>query len=590
MKRKETNAVISFLGGASNIGASCILVEVDYTKILIDAGIKIEAKSPLPDLSMLNNKKIDAILLSHAHLDHSGALPIIKESFPAAPIYATPPTIDIIRILLYDTIKISEKEGEIPLYTIKQLDNLFDKIIPINFYQPFKINDIEVTFLPASHIIGASMIHLSTSAGNILYTGDYSVTVQNTVPSLSLPSLPVDCIITEATYGARLHENRSIAELRLINKIKEIIQDDGIVLIPCFAIGRAQEILLTLLKAFNQRNLPKVPVYVDGMVKNVCNVYKNHEFYVTRWLAKEIKKVSNPFFQSTIQPVLSAKERNKIVSQQPAIIIASSGMLKGGASVYYAKLVAQYENNAILITGYQDEESPGKVLLNLADKTDNKILNLDGKDIEIKCKIEKYSLSAHADKLQIISFIESIKPNKIILIHGDEEAKLQLSDALSSYENIRAYDGLIVEFSAKKTKRKEKIIKFPNSIDRTNLQHLKTLLGSSIDKPLPAREIAKKIFGELTNPKLINILADWLESLKLVKRDDKNRTMLWILPQVEEYKLDEEIQLKKDNPKGRLMEMCMQLKLESPKIKINTFALSYSEKQIIAYNPNLCLQ
>jgi len=564
---------ISFLGGASKIGASCSLIEIGSTKLIIDAGIKLEGKACLPDLSLLNDKSIDAVLLTHAHLDHSGALPVISESFPAVPIYATPPTKDIVQILLYDSIKImaSEREGEIPLYGIKQIQNLFERMQPINFYHTFSIKDVSITFLPASHILGASMIHLSSQAGNILFTGDFSITPQATVPALSIPSLPVDCLITESTYGARLHENRSTAEQRLISKINDIINQNGIALIPCFAVGRAQEILLILLKAFRTKQLPKVPVYVDGMVRHVCNIYKNYENYVTRWLSKEIKKAQHPFFQNNIQPVLIPKDRDKIVSEPPAIIISSSGMLNGGASVHYAKLIASDEKNAILITGYQDEESPGKILLNLTEKTDDKIINLNGEPVEFKCKIEKYGLSAHADKLQIISFIESIKPDKIILVHGDDEAKSKLADSLSEYDTTKAYDGLQLEFSLPKKHKKSKPITLPTSIDPKNIEQLRTMLGANSDKPISARDIAKRIFGQLTNPRLINMLAEWLEVIKIARRDDNNRMLLWILPPPEsqlESNSEEEL-LKKENPKGKLLEMCSRLKIEPPSIKIS---------------------
>ncbi|HPQ41601.1 MAG TPA: MBL fold metallo-hydrolase, partial [bacterium] len=241
----DTTMEISFLGGASEIGASCILLQTGHQRILIDAGIRFTTDNPLPELDQLSSKPLDAVLVTHAHSDHTGSLPLIHEAFPSTPVFMTSPTRDLVGILQRDALKLmnhSEREFEIPLYSEKQVNGMLDQTVPVRHGQRFPLGDLTVTFLPAGHILGASMIHLETPGGAILFTGDFSVSGQSTVPNLKRSGLHVDCIVTEATYGARLHSDRKLAEKRMITQIGAVLESGGKVLIPAFAIGRAQEV------------------------------------------------------------------------------------------------------------------------------------------------------------------------------------------------------------------------------------------------------------------------------------------------------------------------------------------------------------
>ncbi len=213
---------LSFLGGAGEIGASSALVQVADTSLLIDCGVRFRKGQALPDLDQLTGKKLDAILVTHAHSDHTGALPVIHEAFPATPIHLTPPTADLVAILQRDALKVmgaAEREDDVPLYTERQVEGMVEMLRPVHHDRSFTVGDVAVTYLPASHILGASMIHLATPGGNVLFSGDYSVGAQRSVPALARPALPVDLFITESTYGNRLHADRKLAEARLVQSI-----------------------------------------------------------------------------------------------------------------------------------------------------------------------------------------------------------------------------------------------------------------------------------------------------------------------------------------------------------------------------------
>ena len=253
---------------------------------------------------------------------------------------ATPPTIDLVAILLQDALRLMngpERESELPLYSERQVEQLLAAFVPVKYHQSMRIKDVEVRWLPAAHILGAAMIQLKTPAGTVLFTGDYSISAQHTVPALGRPDFQADMVISEATYGERLHEDRKAAEERLLSQIREVVARGGRVLIPAFAVGRAQEVLLILKHAQRNGTLPEVPVFVDGMVRAVCAVYGKHGAYVSRQLVHEIQRSPHAFYTDTIQPVTRPEDRKRVLATSPGIIVASSGMLAGGPSLAYRR-------------------------------------------------------------------------------------------------------------------------------------------------------------------------------------------------------------------------------------------------------------
>lgn len=417
---------VTFLGGAREVGASSILLRINGKNFLLDCGIRQGgSKDVLPNFrSIQEYGGIDAIIISHAHMDHIGALPIISKEYPGARIYMNNMTKDLTRVLLADSLKImNSRETEIPLYAELDVENMLNRVFTMNYQVDFKIFDgTNITFYPAGHIAGASCIYITSQEGSFFYSGDFSIFPQKSIDGAKIPKLRPDAAIFEATYGDKLHSNREFEEERLIDIVKSCIDVNGKMLIPAFALGRAQEVLLILKKAINNGKLKKINIYVDGMIKDINRTYKLNPLYLKGTLGKKILRGVEPFYDDNIKAVTNNEEREKIIEgKECTVIISSSGMLTGGPSQTYAEKIAAMENGYIVITGYQDEESPGRKLLNLFELEEkDRVLEINGKSIPVKCKVEKVGLSAHGDKGEIKALIDLLSPKNIFLVHGEE--------------------------------------------------------------------------------------------------------------------------------------------------------------------------
>ncbi|NRA46901.1 MAG: MBL fold metallo-hydrolase [Oligoflexales bacterium] len=550
---------LTFLGGAGAIGASSTLLQVDDTSIVVDCGVRFTKLNPLPDLDTLSNSHVDAILVTHAHSDHTGGLPVLSEAYPNAPVYMTPPTMDLVSVLQKDALKImnlDEREHDVPLYSEKQVTKLLESIRPTHMYDKIEIGPIIATFYPASHIIGASMIHIDTPYGHLLFSGDYSVTAQKTVPGLDIPKIPVDLFITESTYGDRLHSDRKTAEAKLVSTVQATVENGGKILIPAFAIGRAQEVITILKQAIANKRLQPVNIFVDGMVRSVCNVYGDHPRYVTPYIEKQSRR-GHAFYNKFIRPVM-AKDRRLVCAGDPCVIISSSGMLSGGPSAYYAEKLAGDEKNNIVITGYQDEESPGRALLNLlTDKSAERAIKVNGKLLPIMCQVSSYSLSAHADKMQMVGLIDKLSPKTVVLVHGDKRSKQAFADSLQGLDLVSATEGMTIE-----RKYPRRGLKTRPKINRTALislseggkgsYTLNEIILSAVDgdvEPKHREQLKKDILA--TGLFCFGDSAERFDSVSQIEETSSQVT-----------ELDKEII--KENPKGRLLELCMKAKIQPP--------------------------
>jgi Cft2 family RNA processing exonuclease len=425
--------IVTPLGAARGIGASCFRVQIGPYEIVMDAGTRPKGSDPLPAFELLERPNL--MLVTHAHLDHIGALPIFHRNFPDVPMICTHGTREIAHVMLTDGLKVQtaqQKEGNEDFGQVFSADDL-DRTLFTLQTQPVGVDfsplpGLTVRFIHAGHIVGAACIYMKYGNRSILYTGDYNTTSSRTAEGLKLADLPeADILITESTYGADTHPSRRSQESDLIKAIVEVVAAGGNVLIPAFALGRAQEIILAIRTSalFHSVN---VPVYVDGLVREVTDLFQN-QLDLLPAAVKNFAKTQSPFFSEKSSPRIisigSPKERPLAIAH-PSVVIASSGMLTGGASIGYAKILLERENAAIFISGYTDEESPGRFLQSLEPGAE---IELDGTPLTVRAKIQRFNLSAHADRVGITQVIHRVNPQHLILIHGSKSALHELSRA-----------------------------------------------------------------------------------------------------------------------------------------------------------------
>jgi len=454
-KRGRTRVKVEYLplGGAGEVGASCGLLRIGDRRVLIDAGMRPSARAGQdrrPALDRLIAEPPDAILVTHAHIDHTGALPLASEMVPTAPIYCTETTLLLTRLLLADSVRVMEaehlaQEGETPLYTAEVVERTLARVRPVEWGQPVTpLPDpaIVVRFLHAGHIAGAAMLLIDTPAGRVLHLGDYSVTAQRTLHGMDVQRLPqADAVITEGTYGDAIHANRKEQERALVETVARVVGRGGRALLPAFAVGRAQEVALILRAARSTGELPPVPIHLDGMVRGVCALYQAQVHDLNPRLQNYVRNARRPLFADpslAVYAVTAGRRRGLLDNPEAAIVISSSGMMTGGPAPLYARAFAADEKNAIIFSGYQDDESPGAALLRARQGT---TVALGKEDLTLQCAVERYSLSAHADAGQIEVAVARARPRVTVLVHGEPDTLRALARRIARHHPQVAVNG-----------------------------------------------------------------------------------------------------------------------------------------------------
>jgi Cft2 family RNA processing exonuclease len=425
--------IVTPLGAARGIGASCFRVQIGPYEIVMDAGTRPKGSDPLPAFELL--ERPDLMLITHAHLDHIGALPIFHRDFPDVSMISTHGTREIAHVMLTDGLKVQaarQRQGNEDFQQLFDAEDLDRTLFELQT-QPVGVDfsplpGLTVRFIHAGHIVGAACIYMQYGNRSILYTGDYNTTSSRTTEGLKLADLPqADVLITESTYGSDTHPSRRTQESDLIKAIVEVVAAGGNVLIPAFALGRAQEIILAIRTSALFRSV-NVPVYVDGLVREVTDLFQT-QLELLPASVQNFAKTQSPFFSKKASPriiSIGSPQERSVAMEHPSVIIASSGMLIGGASIFYAKTLLQRENAAVFISGYTDEESPGRFLQSLEPGNS---IELDGTPIVVRAKIQRFNLSAHADRVGITQVIHRVNPQHLILIHGSQSALHELSRA-----------------------------------------------------------------------------------------------------------------------------------------------------------------
>jgi hypothetical protein len=430
---------VTFLGATQEVGRSAILVETAETKLLLDFGLNpgrglSPNAFPRADLLGIDPEDIDAIIVTHAHLDHVGLVPyLFKYGFKGA-VYMTEATRDLVVLLLKDFLEITEREGKEPPFTLADVEKMLLHTITLKYNVVTDIApDIRLTLYNAGHILGSAIVHLHIGNGfhNIVYTGDMKFGRTRLLDRADYEFPRVDTLIMESTYGATDQPKREEAEEQLLQIIRKTYERGGKVLIPTLAVGRAQEILVILADAMRMGKIPKMPVYIEGMIHEVTAIHTMYPELLSKDLEKRIRSNENPFDFETFVRLEGREPRTEIVeSSEPAIIIATSGMLTGGPAVEYFKLMAPNPNNSMIFVNYQVEGTLGRRIRDGAREI--AFVNEQGKVEIVKVKMEVYAIegfSGHSDRTQLLDYIKHIqpKPSKIILVHGEKKAITSLA-------------------------------------------------------------------------------------------------------------------------------------------------------------------
>ncbi len=398
-----------FLGGASEVGRLGMVLKSGPTSTLFDYGLlpKDPPQYPIPA------PPVDGMFVSHAHLDHTGMIPWITRR-QDVDVVLTPPTADVADLLLQDSLKIADAEGFDAPFNDHDLRTARRRFRTIDFGDNVDMGDLEITAHPAGHIPGATMYEVNGNE-TMLFTGD----LHTLTTDLVWGARPVKCdtLFVESTYAGRQHPERLKSEYAFLKKVEQVVNRGGVALVPSFAVGRTQDIILTLAKA-------RYEVFLDGMGKKVNSIYVNHPEYIRS--AKKLRQAMNH-----VKVVDGPRTRQ--LALQGDVIVCTSGMLDGGPVLGYLDAIREDPRCAILLTGYQVEGTNGRKLV------DTGSIDMYGVDVDIKIEWQKFDFSAHAGHDELVRFIEACDPQRVVLMHGDQREIL--ADALDGREVLLPREG-----------------------------------------------------------------------------------------------------------------------------------------------------
>ncbi|MEE9585981.1 MAG: MBL fold metallo-hydrolase [Nitrososphaerales archaeon] len=397
---------ISVLGAAKQVGRSAFLLKGDKTRVLLDFGVLLGREPAFP--VHVKPKDVDGIVLTHAHLDHSGATPLFFLS-NGVELHATDLTLELTRLLIEDFIKIS---GFYLPFEYLELMNMLRRATGVSLNGESQIGEFKVKFLEAGHIPGASIVRLDNGKKSVLYTGDFSADETNLLRSALTDWDEPDVIITESTYATADHPAREDVEEEFVAYLKEVVERGGVALVPAFSVGRAQEMACVL----KNKGFP-YPVAMDGMALKTNDLLMRHQEYL---------RDADLFRRSlgSLDIIRSWGERRCIV-KQPSVIISPAGMLVGGASVFYNNEIARTSKNAICIVSFQVPGTPGRTLL------EKGITLINGRPRKVKAEVRRFDFSGHSGRSTMLDIFKKIKGSpKVLTVHGEAESCIKFAQDL----------------------------------------------------------------------------------------------------------------------------------------------------------------
>jgi len=387
---------LRFLGGAREVGRSAILVHTDEANIMLDYGVMVDTEPGFP--THFPPKEIDAIALTHAHLDHSGAIPLFYIS-RGIPLYGTKVTFDISKILIVDFIQLASYY--LPFEYI-DLQTMLNYSMGLEYGAPAKVKNVSIELLNAGHIPGSAQVLVEDKNKTILYTGDINSIDTRLLRKAEQYKDKIDALVIESTYATEDHPDRLSLEKEFVDNVLDVLEGGGIVLIPAFSVGRSQEILCVLVA-----NHLEYPITIDGMAKEVSEVLMRYPTHV-----RDSRLLMNALHEANW--VHGWRDR-RIACKKLGVIISPAGMLKGGAAMYYMNTIAKKSENAIFLVSYQIPGTPGRTLLDT-----NEFL-IDGKMKKVKAKVKRFDFSSHCGRKELMEIVKQTNiDGKVFVVHGAE--------------------------------------------------------------------------------------------------------------------------------------------------------------------------
>ena len=441
-KTKEGWVRFTSLGGSREVGRSSFLLQTPESRIMIDCGVNVASENrvfPHLEAPELRLPELDAVVLTHAHLDHSGFVPYLFKYGFEGPVYCTPPTRDLSVLLQIDYVDLAEREDKPLPYTKKDISAFIHHCIPLDYGDVTDIApDLRITFHNAGHILGSSLVHVHVGEGlyNLVYTGDLKFD-QTRLFSPAVYTFPrLETLVMDSTYGGAedIQPFRVDAEKEFIHTVVETTKRGGKVIVPAFAVGRAQEMMVLLEDCKRKGLLGEIPIYLDGMIWEATAIHTAYPEFLSQQLRELIfGEDQNPFLSDIFVKVKGSDQRAQVIEDGPSVIISTAGMMAGGPVLEYFKNLAPDPRNTLVFVGYQSEGSLGRriqkgwrevPLRGEKGRIEEVKVNMDVRTIE--------GFSGHSDRAQLLNYVRRIypKPKRVICIHGDENKCVDLASAL----------------------------------------------------------------------------------------------------------------------------------------------------------------
>ncbi|MCT9095967.1 beta-CASP ribonuclease aCPSF1 [Haloarchaeobius sp. HME9146] len=445
---------ITTLGCCREVGRASFILSTPETRILIDCGDKPGAEDEVPYLHVpeatpLNS--IDAVVLTHAHLDHSALVPLLYKYGYDGPIYTTEPSRDLMGLLTLDYLDVAAKEGRTPPYESEMVREAIKHTIPLEYGDVTDIApDVKLTFHNAGHILGSAVSHFHIGDGlyNVAFSGDIHYKDTRLFNGAVNDFPRVETLVMESTYGGRndYQTDQEDSEQKLIDVINKTHDKGGKVLIPAFAVGRSQEIMLVLERAMRNGDIPRMPVHLDGMIWEATAIHTTYPEYLRDDLRDRIfHEDENPFLAEEFNHIDGGEEeRQDVADGGPCIILSTSGMVTGGPIMSWLRHVGPDEDSRLVFVGYQAQGTLGRRIQNGWDEIPVNGRNGGGRSDTMKMKMDVETVdgfSGHADRQGLMDFVRTMnpRPEKVLCVHGDESSVQDLSSALYHEFNMRTF-------------------------------------------------------------------------------------------------------------------------------------------------------